>query len=629
MCGIAGFYGDFDQALLPRMARAIAHRGPDGEGLWHSAAFGIGLAHRRLSIIDLSTAASQPMVGVNGRYQTIFNGEIYNFKALVQSPTLQGYSFNPNSDTAILAPMYDALGASMLQQLEGMFAFALADTTTGDLFLARDHAGIKPLYYAITKQGLLFASELKALAAVAHEAGIDLSHDPVALQEYVSFLWTPSVRTPVQGIRKLRPGHYIKATRGQGGRVEVEITKWWHHQELGTRLLGTRKEPEDLAQLWDEIVAEQCTADVPPGAFLSGGVDSSAVVASMVATGHAPVQTYCIGFKGQGMAAEGFADDAHYANLMAKHAGVPLHTMKIEVNETLAQLPKLAWLLDEPTADPAPLFVSAISAQARKDGLKLLMSGTGGDDVLTGYRRHQTAQVREWLGPAGALGGWMAGAGAKVFMGSLKRRFERLANLFGREDDDFLLHCFLTNSQPEAPNLIQHGGDWGAELRAAIAATHRLPLVERLLRAEAAGFLPDHNLNYGDKAGMHEGIEIRVPFTDRRLINFMAQVPSQQKMNFLQPKAFFKTAMRGRVPDEILYRSKTGFGAPLRTWLQHEGKTLLQDVVLNCDAQRFNRTKVQNLWQRTLNNEVDGSYTILAVAMIEWWFISLKSASGK
>jgi asparagine synthase (glutamine-hydrolysing) len=567
------------------------------------------------------------MAAVNGRYSVVFNGEIYNFKKLIQLPELNSYSFNTSSDTATLAPLYDVLGADMLQRLEGMFAFAIADTKTGELFLARDHAGIKPLYYAITPQGLLFASELKALAAVAHAAGIDLAQDSVALQEYVSFLWTPSARTPVQGIKKLRPGHYLRAKRGQGGRVEIEITKWWQPpQGAGTRYAahGTR----ELAQLWDEIVAEQCTADVPPGAFLSGGVDSSAVVASMVATGHAPVQTYCIGFKGAGMAAEGFTDDAHYANLMAKHVGVPLTTMQVEVNETLSQLPQLAWQLDEPTADPAPLFVSAISAQARSDGLKLLMSGTGGDDVLTGYRRHQSARLREMLGLFGGAAGALCGAVAKFAGGAARRRLTRLSGLLGGEDEAFLLNAFLTNSQPDAANLVRQGGDWGSELRTAITVTRGQPLVERLLQAEAHGFLPDHNLNYGDKAGMAAGIEIRVPFTDRRLINFMAQVPSHQKMQGLQPKAFFKTAMRGRVPDEILYRSKTGFGAPLRTWLQHEGKALLEDVVMNCSDARFHRAQVQRLWQRTLQGELDGSYTVLAVAMIEWWFQALNNASG-
>jgi asparagine synthase (glutamine-hydrolysing) len=627
MCGIAGFYGDFNPALLPRMAAALAHRGPDGEGLWHSPALGIGLAHRRLSIIDLSEAASQPMAAVEGRYQVVFNGEIYNFNKLAQLPELKTYSFNTSSDTATLAPLYDALGEGMLHRLEGMFAFALADTHTGELLLARDHAGIKPVYYAITARGLLFASELKALAAVAHEAGIDLAHDSTALQEYVSFLWTPSARTPVQGIKKLRPGHYLRAKRGQGGAVEIEITKWWEPpQAAGTRHEG--RGARELAQLWDEIVAEQCTADVPPGAFLSGGVDSSAVVASMVATGHAPVQTYCIGFKGAGMAAEGFTDDAYYANLMAKHAGVPLTTMQVEVNDTLQQLPQLAWQLDEPTADPAPLFVSAISAQARKDGLKLLMSGTGGDDVLTGYRRHQSARLREMLGIFGGVAGGVCGAVAKFAGGAARRRLERLSGLLGGEHEAFLLNAFLTNSQPDAANLVRQGGDWGSDLRAAIQATHGQPLVERLLQAESAGFLPDHNLNYGDKAGMAAGIEIRVPFTDRRLLQFMAQVPSSHKMQGLQPKAFFKTAMRGRVPDEILYRSKTGFGAPLRTWLQLEGKALLEDVVMNCSTERFHRTQVQQLWQRTLKGEIDGSYTVLAVAMIEWWFAALNLASG-
>ncbi|MFN7609746.1 MAG: asparagine synthetase B family protein, partial [bacterium] len=329
MCGIAGFYGDFNKPLLARMGQAVAHRGPDGDGLWVSKQGGVGFAHRRLSLIDLSEGGRQPMEGVGGRFQTLFNGEIYNYKSLVKRPELMGYSFNRNSDTAVLAPLFAEHGAAMLNVLEGMFAFALHDTETDTLFLAREHAGIVPLYYAITPQGLVFASEAKALAAVAAEAGIDLSPDTTALQEYVSFLWTPSVRTPVVGIRKLRPGHYLTAKRVKG-KVKVEVVRWWAgaHNHAAPDVPLTHA---GIATLWDEVVAEQCTADVPAGAFLSGGVDSSAVVASMARTGHTPPQTYCIAFEGAGMAAEGFEDDEHYAKLMAAHANVPLKTMRVDV----------------------------------------------------------------------------------------------------------------------------------------------------------------------------------------------------------------------------------------------------------------------------------------------------------
>jgi asparagine synthase (glutamine-hydrolysing) len=627
MCGISGYFGNFAPNLLNTFVKALHHRGPDGDGQWH--ADGVGLAHNRLSIIDLSTAASQPMQACDGRYTVVFNGEIYNFQTLVPILQKAGYNFNPNSDTAVLAPLYDHYGLDSLNQLQGMFAIGLYNAQRDELLLMRDHAGIKPIYYAHTTKGLVFASELKALAAVADEAGVDLTPDATALQEYVSFLWTPGTRTPVQGIRKLRPGHWLKATRQADGSVSVTITRWYWpplHQPHAAEPSPTTHQ---LAKAWDAIVAEQCTADVPLGAFLSGGVDSSAIVASMVATGHTPQHTYCIGFTGAGMAGEGFDDDAHFAKAMAQHAGVPLQVLNVDVDATLAKLPTLAWQLDEPTADPAPLLVTAISQQARRDGLKVLMSGTGGDDVLTGYRRHQSARLREYAGRCSAVPGGLAGALAPLVKGALRRRLDRLAGLMGGSDETFLLNAFLTNSQPDAHQLVRlpdgaPADAWGRELRTAIGESAGQSLVNRLLLAEGAGFLPDHNLNYGDKAGMAAGIEIRVPFTDRRLADFMARVPPHQKMRGLNAKSFFKQAMQGRVPSSVLNRRKTGFGAPLRSWLIGPGKPLVDDLLTQADATLFQSSHVRGLWHATQQGSRDGAYTLLAVAMVHWWFASLK-----
>lgn len=627
MCGISGYFGSFSPNLLTTFTKALHHRGPDGEGQWHH--HGVGLAHNRLSIIDLSTAASQPMQACDGRYTLVFNGEIYNYQSLVPILNKAGYSFNPNSDTAVLAPLYDHYGLDSLNHVQGMFAIALYDAQADELLLMRDHAGIKPLYYAHTAKGLVFASELKALAAVADDAGIDLTPDATALQEYVSFLWTPSTRTPVQGIRKLRPGHWLKASRKADGSVSITITRWYWpplYQPQAAEALPTTQQ---LAHMWDALVAEQCTADVPLGAFLSGGVDSSAIVASMVATGHTPQHTYCIGFSGAGMAGEGFDDDAHFAKAMAQHAGVPLQVLQVDVDATLGQLPNLAWQLDEPTADPAPLLVTTISQQARQDGLKVLMSGTGGDDVLTGYRRHQSARLREYAGRFSAVPGGLAGALAPLVKGALRRRLERLAELMGGTDEAFLLKAFLTNSQPDAHQLVRlpdgaPNDAWGHDLRIAIAESAGQSLVNRLLLAEGAGFLPDHNLNYGDKAGMAAGVEIRVPFTDRRLAEFMARVAPQQKMRGLNAKSFFKQAMQGRVPAAVLNRRKTGFGAPLRSWLIGAGKPLVDDLLMNADAGLFQPSHVRALWQATQRGERDGAYTLLTVAMVHWWFASLK-----
>ena len=297
MCGIAGYLGYFAPELLFGMAAKIAHRGPDGEGFWSDAAARVGLAHRRLAIIDPSAAAAQPMAGCEGRYQIVFNGEIYNFRELGETLRRYGYAFNPNSDTAVLAPLYDLYGVEMLDRLNGIFAFALWDRETSELLLARDAFGVKPLYYSTAPRGLTFASELKALL---HAPGLDPQLSMKALSDYLSYQWSPGERTLFGSIRKLPPGHILKAS-GKGQSVE----RWFSPADRVERPQGpisARQLVSELRRLIDDVVRDQCVSDAPIGAFLSGGVDSSAVVAAMIAGGHAPAKTYCIGFEGDGQA---------------------------------------------------------------------------------------------------------------------------------------------------------------------------------------------------------------------------------------------------------------------------------------------------------------------------------------
>ncbi|MCP5404693.1 MAG: asparagine synthase (glutamine-hydrolyzing) [Pseudomonadaceae bacterium] len=638
MCGIAGFLGDYDAGVLAAMANAIAHRGPDGEGAYLNSDGPVGLAHRRLAIIDLSPAGAQPMESADGRYITVFNGEIYNYKEIAEFLKVKKYKFNPHSDTAVLAPLYDLEGPDMLQRLEGMFAFAIYDTHERRLFVARDHAGIKPLYYAQTVRGLAFASELKALLPLPD---LNRTPDATALAEYLTFLWTPDARTQLQGVRKLRPGHFMEVRMKQG-RAEMNISRWYWPPQAplsgGKPLYDQTKTPKGLREVFDAVVAEQCTSDVPVGAFLSGGVDSSAIVASMVATGNRPAQTYCIGFTGQGMAAEGFDDDLAFAGDVAKQLDVPFKPLMVEMEPLLARLPELAWMLDEPTADVAPLFVRDISAQARADGIKVLLGGCGGDEVFSGFRRHQTARVREIYGNTLCqIGAHVARGVAAYSGGTVRRRFGRLEDLFGADDESFLLQAFTTNSQPDAANLLHDDmkpagrGAWQNALTVARAESQGQELLNRLLYMEWFGFLPDHNLNYNDKAAMLAGVEGRVPFTDRRLLAYMADVAPSRKLtgghffwpHQTAPKAFFKSAMGARLPQSVLGRSKAGFGAPLRTYLKSgPGRAMMEGALLDSPiaADLFDRARLENFWNRTLKGQVDGAYTMLGAAMIVWWF---------
>lgn len=628
MCGIGGFFGNFQPSLLEDIQQRMAHRGPDGFGIWKDGKAGVGLAHRRLSIIDLSTAASQPMRAVGGRYTIVFNGEIYNFKELASELKAKGYEFNENSDTAVLCPLYDAYGPEMLDRLEGMFAFAIWDGARRELFVARDHAGIKPLYYALTPKGLVFASEMKALHGIE---GLDLTPDARAMGEYLTYLWTPGERTMVNGIRKLKPGHWMLAKNaGKGRGVKLEMARWYMPPLPpivdGIPVYDASRTPQELLNLFDFVVREQCVADVPLGAFLSGGVDSSAIVASMCEQGLKPRKAYCIGFEGVGMAGEGFSEDIDFARDFAKHHKVMLNEVRVDALGILGRLPALAALLDEPTADPAPLFVEDIARQARADGIKVLMSGTGGDDIMTGYRRHTTARMREYMGPLRVLAAIGSGFAARFVQGSTRRRAQRLAGLFAADDERFLRLAFSTNSQPYAWTLLRPefreeiSRGWVNALDEAAEASRGHTLVNRVLFAELFGFLPDHNLNYGDKASMAAGVEVRVPFTDRRLLSFMAGVDPAMKMHGLREKAFFKESQRGRIPESILNRSKTGFGAPIRSWLVGPGKKAVEDALFaDISGTVLDRVAVQNFWQKTQRGEVDGAYTVLAMCMMVWW----------
>ncbi|MGA8172136.1 MAG: asparagine synthase (glutamine-hydrolyzing) [Methylocystis sp.] len=624
MCGIVGYFGDLTLDVLRGMAADIAHRGPDGEGIWIDSEAGIGLAHRRLSIIDTSSAAAQPMESCEGRYQVIFNGEIYNFQVLGDELRRRGYSFNANSDTAILGPLYDLLGPAMLERLGGIFAFAIWDREKRELFVARDGLGVKPLYYArLPGGGVAFASELKALTSVPSVgAGLDFK----ALSDYLTYLWSPGERTLLRDVRKLPPGHFFRADRS--GFV---ITPWHErvaNQDETLSPATTRDLVSRLGSLIDEVVGDQCLSDVPIGAFLSGGVDSSAVVASMVATGHAPRQTYCIGFDGEGMSAEGFDDDLVHAREVARRLGVPL-TPVIVAPPTGDDLESLVYMLDEPEADPAALYVAEISKASRADGVKVLLGGVGGDDVFSGYRRHKAAALRartprgvaDFLGPLLKTAASMSG-------GPLSRRLGKLSYMLDGSDEDFLVKAFEFNPRSAAleclgsdvlARLSEDETDW---LEAACERSKGRPLVERMLDLEMRGFLPDHNLNYTDKAGMAHGVEVRVPLLDQRLLDFASLVPWRLKTTLTEEKWILKQAVASRLPSAVLTRKKTGFGAPVRLWVAGRLRGAIEDILDSRsfgDRGIFDPIAVKRILNETIQGHRDGAYLILAIALVELW----------
>jgi asparagine synthase (glutamine-hydrolysing) len=650
MCGIVGVQGEFSAELLQRMTDSVAHRGPDGEGgQWIDIPDEprTGLGHRRLAIIDLSAAGCQPMTlraaGADdaAALTLVFNGEIYNYRELRADLSASGRRFTTQTDSEVLLHLYERDGLDMLQQLNGMFAFAIHDGRThgrpagverGTLFLARDQAGVKPLYYSGASQGFLFASEIKAL--LCHPS-IARDIDPLALHQMLAYLWTPAPRTMLRAVRKLEPGCALLVHRSA-------VVRHWRYYRLP---YDGRYDPRPRAVIAEELTARveqavrrQLIADVPIGAFLSGGLDSSAVVAMMRrARPDRRIQCFTIDFGGD-VDIDGSPPDLPYARRVAKHLNVDLEEIRIDAT-AIDRLEEMVALLDEPQADPAPINALFIAERARAMGIPVLLSGAGGDDIFSGYRRHRALQFERWWAwlprsaraavQAAALraatGGW-----GRHRVGVLGRRLTKMFAHAGEDAEQRLIGYFWWSPDPLRRGL--YSADFAAQigaadpadpLRASLAEipAERDPL-QRMLFLETRHFLADHNLNYTDRAGMSCGVEVRVPLLDVDLISFAARIPASMKQTGGEGKSIFKEAMRGLLPRDVVYRPKSGFGAPLRHWLRHELRARVEETLDPAVLQRrgfFDPRAVRALIDNDRRGTIDGGYTIFALMCFELW----------
>lgn len=650
MCGITGFQGRYDRCLLRAMTRAVAHRGPDAEDLAVVETPGApptGLGHRRLAIIDLSDAGRQPMTvapdaggGMQAGLTLIFNGEIYNYRDLRAELAGAGHVFRTATDSEVLLHLYEQDGVEMLRKLNGIFAFAIHDARPagrpdgigrGALFLARDQLGVKPLYFAETPRGFLFGSEMKALLC---DREISREIDPIALHQMLAYLWTPAPRTMLAAVRKLEPGFALVVTEGR-------IARRWCHYDVPYD--GTRA-PEDfgesaraLARHLETAVRRQLIADVPVGAYLSGGLDSSAIVAMMRrARPEGPNTCFTIGFP-DGVDSEGSPPDLPYARRVARHLGVDLVEILMEPS-AITRLPDMVALLDEPQADPAPINALLIAERARAMGIPVLLSGAGGDDLFSGYRRHRALAFERtwsWLPkPARAAVQALATAAASgKGPGQATPAGRRLAKMFayaGEDADRRLISYFWWGTERLRRGLYSKafgtrldGADVAAPLLDSLARIprERDPL-QRMLYLETKHFLADHNLNYTDRAGMAVGVEVRVPLLDVDLVRFATRVPSEYKQRGSVGKAVFKRAMEPFLPHDVIYRPKSGFGAPLRRWLRQELRPMVDDTLEPARIARrgiFDPGAVRTLIEQDRGGAIDGGYTIFALMCLELW----------
>lgn len=625
MCGILGTINhNLDAAQARAMLQCIAHRGPDDNDVYQSGPVTFG--HVRLSIQDLSRNGHQPMHSAEGQYTIIFNGEIYNHWEIRKGLEQQGYQFKSSSDTETLLYAYIAYGKDCLQMLNGIFAFAIHDKKQNAVFIARDHFGVKPLYYAHNGNQFAFSSELKAIIGLDN---IDKTLDYTALYQYLLLLWCPGTQTPFRGVTKLLPGHCgtLYLDRPQQFIPEAYYTIPFNGQYEN---LPEAEWMEKLDAALTTAVDRQLLSDVPVGFFLSGGLDSS-LLAAMARKLYPDrlLKAYTID-TGNISKSEGFATDLPYAQKVARHIGAELEIIPADIN-IIRDFDSMIWHLDEPQADAAPLNVYNITRAAQAQGYKVLIGGTAGDDVFSGYRRHQALRMEQYLQymPSFLRGGIKAATGllpnnttarrikkaaANIGQSSLHRRIghffwmqpEQICSLFTQDVQAHINkqapYDFYEGLLKEIPNERNH--------------------LNQMLFWELRSFLPDHNLNYTDKLSMATGVETRVPFLDQDLVNLSTRIPPGLKMKGSETKYILKKVAEAYLPHEVIYRPKTGFIAPIRQWIQHDMQDMIRERLLSDSLdkwQLFDRAAIQKLVDRNKRGEVDGAYTIWSLLAIESW----------
>jgi asparagine synthase (glutamine-hydrolysing) len=584
----------------------------------------VALAQTRLAIQDLGITATQPMTDPAGRATIVFSGEIYNFKEL-RDQLASGYAFRSTGDTEVVLAAYMRWGDDMLGKLNGIFALAIYDHHQRSILLARDGLGVKPLYCVQTKSHFAFASELKALLQVPD---FDRSLDLQGLSQYLTYLYSPGERTAFISVRKFPPGHAVRIVDGRKIREWCFYKLSYGQEHLPFTVTGAA---DELRQRLDTAIGRQMVSDAPIGAFLSGGLDSSAICAlAQRRLGSRQLDCFTIDVCSSAGAKEGFVDDMPYARLAAKALGVSLHVAEV-AQDKLVDLEKLVWHLDEPQADPAALNNFYICQHAREQGIKVLLSGAGADDILTGYRRHQALAFEQYWQ-------WLP-AFTKQSLANLSR-YTRQATPLGRRlhkafrqaalsPQERMVGYFQWLDQPRLQALwskeIKAAGilpDPSAPLNAALRALPAgVPALNQMLSLERF-FLTDHNLNYTDKMSMAAGVEVRVPFLDRDMIDFATRLPVDYKQHGRVGKWIFRKSMEGILPPELIHRPKTGFGIPLRGWMMAKDNRLEADYLSRASLTRRGLFDPDGVHQLILDNrsgQIDASYVILALACIEIW----------
>jgi asparagine synthase (glutamine-hydrolysing) len=570
MCGIAGIVNAAGRPAsleeVQRMCAAMIHRGPDDEGFYLNAEVGLGM--RRLKIIDLETG-SQPLRNEDGSVWVVLNGEIYNFKDLRRDLEQRGHVFYTGTDTEVIVHLYEEYGEDCVQHLRGMFAFAVWDVRKKTLLLARDRIGIKPVYYTEAGGRFAFGSELKVLLQLP-EVGRQLNWR--AVNHLFSFLTTPMDQSAVEGVHKLEPGHLLTLTPG----TRPRIRRYWDVSFQPDHAHGEEYFVDRLRELLEESVRLHMVSDVPLGAFLSGGIDSSSVVATMARLSPRAVKTFSIGFREQDH------DETRYARLVARRFGTDHRELVLEpdITDTLEQF---AWYLDEPFGDPSAIPTYMVSKLAAQE-VTVVLSGDGGDELFAGYDKYVVeGRERNYQRLAAPVRSLLRGAAALLPEGAKGRNFLRHFGLSGAERYLDAVSFFRADEQgrlfrPEAAERIVGDDIWREAI--AMLQTRGGNWLSTLQYFDLKRYLPLDILTKVDRMSMAHSIEARVPLLDHKLIEFAATIPPALKLNGTT-KYIFKRAMRGILPQTVIDRPKQGFGVPLGSWFRGRLGGFLRDYLLS------------------------------------------------
>jgi asparagine synthase (glutamine-hydrolysing) len=587
MCGIVGIFNhssrqEVGERLLQQMRDSMTHRGPDDSGLYIAPDRSLGLGHRRLSIIDLSTAARQPMCDDTSRFWVTFNGEIYNYLELRRELEQDGVRFRTKSDTEVLLYLYKKHGSEMVQFLRGMFAFAIWDQTERTLFLARDRIGVKPLYYADQNGSFIFASEIKAILA---SGKVNRAVDIGAFYNYLSFLTTPAPKTLFEGIFKLPAGHRMLVDAK--GRTTIE--RWWSPLSKKQRLLPEETYVEDILHLLKESIRYRMISDVPFGVFLSGGIDSSTNVALMAEMMDRPVESFSIGFKDETQ-----YNEFGFARQVAQRFHTNHHEMQIGMSDLLDFLPQLIYHQDEPIADPVCIPVYYVSKLAKDNGVTVCQVGEGSDELFCGYphwsymldlerKRQMYSKIPRMLRQIP-----MFFANQLEDVSSGRREFLRRAS----NDEPFFWGGAEAFYEAHKRSLLHN------DIRRKLNGTSSVEVVSGYFKEYIAGAqnpdplswmtfidlklrLPELLLMRVDKMTMATGVEARVPFLDHKLVEYVMSIPQDRKVPGLATKYLLKKAVRNLIPDQIIDRPKQGFGVPIAEWFQKQLGTQVRQKLLD------------------------------------------------